>query len=246
MSLKSKHTISILFCVFVFVILSGCTSGSSSNNAPTATPSSAPTAVPSAVTTVEPIAIPGPVTEPAPINLVGSGQQTSQQFRLENGLSLFSMQHHGSSNFLIWLVDSSGKKVDLLVDVIGEFGGSKAEGITAADDYRLDITADGQWSVDITQPRPQVAAPAPLGMTGVGQHATRFFSLKQGVATFRMTHNGTSNFAVWLDDVNGKHVDLLANVSGTFNGTKAEDIDQTGIYLLDIDADGEWKIDISK
>jgi hypothetical protein len=245
MSLKTKHKISILFCVFIFVIFSGCTSGTSSNNAPTATPSSAPTAVPPAATTVEPIATPGPVSEPSPINLVGSGPQTSKEFSLEKGLSLFSMVHQGSSNFTIWLVDSNGKKVDLLVNVNGEFGGSKAEGITTAGDYLLDISADGAWSVDITQPRPQVAQPAPLSMTGTGQHATRFFTLKPGVATFRITHNGTSNFAVWLDDVNGKHVDLLANTIGAFDGTKAEDIDRTGIYLLDVDADGEWKIDIS-
>jgi len=245
MSLKTKHKIAILFCVFIFVIFCGCTSGTSSNNAPTAAPSSAPAAVPSAATAAEPIVTPGPVSEPTPINLIGSGRQSSQQFRLEQGLSLFSMVHQGSSDFTIWLIDSSGKKVDLLVNVPGEFSGSKAEGITAAGDYFLNISADGAWSVDITQPRPQVAAPAPVGMTGAGQHATRFFTLKPGVATFRITHNGTANFAVWLDDANGKHVDLLANTIGTFDGTKAEDIDRTDIYLLDIDADGEWKIDIS-
>jgi hypothetical protein len=245
MSLKSKNMIPILFCVLFFVVLSGCTSGSPSNNTPTATPSPLPATVASATPTTEAIVTLGPIYEPSPINLIGSGGQASQQFHLEKGLSLFSIKHQGSSNFIVWLVDSSGRKVDLLVDVIGEFSGSKAEGITTADDYSLDITADDAWTVDIAQPRPQIATPAPLSMTGVGQHATRFFTLKPGVATFRMTHNGTGNFAVWLDDVNGKHVDLLANKAGTFDGTKAEDIDRTGIYLLDIDADGDWKIDIS-
>jgi hypothetical protein len=196
--------------------------------------------------TVEPISTLAPVYEPSPINLIGSGQQASQTFHLEKGLSLFSIKHQGSASFAIWLLDSSGKKVDLLVDVIGNFSGSKAEGITAAGDYQLDIDADGDWTVEITQPRPQLAQPAPLSVTGTGQHATRFFTLKPGVATFRMTHNGTSNFAVWLDDVNGKHVDLLANTVGAFNGTKAEDIEQGGIYFLDIDADGDWNIDINK
>jgi hypothetical protein len=196
--------------------------------------------------TVEPISTLAPVYEPSAINLIGSGQQASQTFHLEKGLSLFSIKHQGSASFAIWLLDSSGKKVDLLVDVIGNFSGSKAEGITAAGDYQLDIDADGDWTVEITQPRPQLAQPAPLSVTGTGQHATRFFTLKPGVATFRMTHNGTSNFAVWLDDVNGKHVDLLANTVGAFNGTKAEDIEQGGIYFLDIDADGDWNIDINK
>ncbi len=155
------------------------------------------------------------------------------------------MQHQGSSNFTIWLMNSSGGKVDLLVNVVSEFSGSKAEGITTAGDYHLDITADGQWAVDITQPRPMTAQPVPLSMTGVGQHATRFFALKEGSAIFKMTHNGSANFAVWLDDVNGKRIDLLANKVGTFDGSRAEDIDQGGIYLLDVDADGDWKIDVS-
>ena len=194
---------------------------------------------------VEPIVTLAPVYEPPMINLIGSGQEASQQFHLEQGLSIFSMKHQGSAGFVIWLLDSSGKKVDLLADASGEFDGSKAEGIITAGDYTLDISADGAWTVDITQPRPQIAQPAPFSVTGVGQHATPFFTLKPGVATFRITHNGSSDFAVWLDDVNGKHVDLLANTVGTFNGTRAEDIDQGGIYLLDIDADGDWKIDIS-
>lgn len=245
MSLKDKPTIFILICVLLFVVMTGCTSDSSSNAKPTAAPSSVPTALASATPTAAPVSAPSPVPEPSPINLVGSGPQSSQTFHLEKGLSIFSMQHQGSSNFTIWLVDSSGKKVGLLVNVIGEFDGSKAEGITTAGDYRLDIIADGQWAVDISQPRPMTAQPVPLSMTGVGQRATRFFALKDGSAIFKMTHNGSANFAVWLDDVNGKHIDLLANKVGIFDGSKSEDIDQGGIYLLDVDADGDWKIDIS-
>jgi hypothetical protein len=245
MSLKDKPALVILICVLFFVTLSGCVSDSSSNGKPTAAPSSAPTTLASTGPSATPVSTPAPVPEPSPISLVGSWQQSSQMFHLEKGLSIFSMQHQGSSNFTIWLVDRSGKKVDLLVNVVGEFSGSKAEEITTASEYHLNITSDGQWAVDITQPRPMTAQPVPLSMTGVGQHATQFFTLKEGSAIFRMTHNGSSNFAVWLDDVNGKHVDLLANKFGTFDGSKTEDIDQGGIYLLDVDADGDWKIDIS-
>jgi hypothetical protein len=245
MSLKTEHFTLILFSLLVFIILCGCASDGSSTDKPTAAPTVAPTALASAAPTAAPVSTPAPVPEPSPISLVGSGQQSSQTFHLEKGLSIFSMQHQGSANFTIWLMNATGGKVDLLVNVAGEFNGSKAEGIVSAGDYRLDITADGQWVVDITQPRPMTAQPVPLSMTGVGQQATSFFALKQGPAIFKMTHNGSSNFAVWLDDVNGKHVDLLANKIGMFDGSRSEDIDQGGIYLLDVDADGDWKIDIS-
>jgi hypothetical protein len=245
MSLKDKPALIILICVVIFVTLSGCASDSSSTGKPTAAPSPAPTVMASATPTAAPVSTPSPVAEPAPISLVGSWQQSSQMFHLEKGLSIFSIQHQGSGNFTIWLVDRSGRKVDLLVNAVGEFSGSKAEEIANASEYHLAITSDGQWAVDITQPRPVTAQPVPLSMTGVGQHATRFFSLKHGSAIFRMTHNGTSDFAVWLDDVNGKHIDLLANAVGMFDGSRSEDIDRDGIYLLDVNADGDWKIDVS-
>jgi hypothetical protein len=39
------------------------------------------------------------------------------------------MSHDGDSNFAVWLLDDEGDKVELLVNEIGEFGGSKAVGI---------------------------------------------------------------------------------------------------------------------
>lgn len=63
------------------------------------------------------------------------------------------MNHTGSSNFAIWLIDSNGDKVELLVNEIGVFDGSKAVGIALTGDYLLDVTASSNWSVNITQPR---------------------------------------------------------------------------------------------
>jgi hypothetical protein len=42
----------------------------------------------------------------------------------------------------------------------------------------------------------------------------------------------------------GKWVDLLANEVGDFNGSKAVGIKRDGIYILNIKADGPWKIAI--
>lgn len=59
-----------------------------------------------------------------------------------------------------------------------------------------------------------------------------------------MIHNGSSNWAPILLDSNGNTVELLANEIGAFNGSKAVGIDQSGIYILDVSADGAWTINI--
>lgn len=79
-------------------------------------------------------------------------------------------------------------------------------------------------------------------LDGTGQEASEKFVLESGLVIFDMFHTGQHNFAVWLIDNNGKKVALLVNEIGYFDGSKAIRIDKTGVYLLDISADGYWAI----
>jgi hypothetical protein len=93
---------------------------------------------------------------------------------------------------------------------------------------------------------PNVSQSVPISFRGMGQQASPFFTLKPGLAIFKMTHDGESNFDIWLLDSKGNKVELLVNEIGTFNGSKAVGIKEGGTYILDIDADGNWKIDITQ
>lgn len=182
--------------------------------------------------------------EPQPIELSGIGQQATQRFTLEDGLSIFRMTHSGTSNFSIWLLDSNGEKVELLVNETGTFNGAKAVGISKRGEHVLDISADGQWTVKIEQPRPTMADSKPKIFTGVGQSVSPFIKLDKGLTVFKLKHTGKSNFATWLMDENGNREELLVNETGGFDGSKAVGIRQSGIYLMDISADGEWSISV--
>lgn len=59
-----------------------------------------------------------------------------------------------------------------------------------------------------------------------------------------MSHDGSSNFIVWLMDDQGNKVELLANEIGSFDGSTAISITTPGTYLLDVDSDGNWKASI--
>jgi hypothetical protein len=45
-------------------------------------------------------------------------------------------------------MDRNGKKIELLVNVIGNFDGSKAVGVTNPGLYIMGIFADGEWTID--------------------------------------------------------------------------------------------------
>lgn len=60
----------------------------------------------------------------------------------------------------------------------------------------------------------------------------------------KLNHTGSSIFIVHLLDEKGNIVDYLASANGSFQGTKAVGIKQTGNYVLSIQADGNWSISI--
>lgn len=157
------------------------------------------------------------------------------------------MTHDGGSNFAIVLMNDQGEQIELLVNEIGGFNGAKAVGIEQAGTYILDITADGNWTVLIEQPMAPPSAPAPpQTFTGRGQQVSPMFILDSGLAIFRMTHDGNSNFAILLLDDKGDWIELLVNEIGAFDGSKGVGIDRSGAYILDITADGNWTISIEQ
>ncbi len=179
---------------------------------------------------------------PVPITLSGSGQQATQQFTLQQGLSVFTMQNSGQSNFIVHLLNSSGNTVEGLANVIGSFSGSQAVKISVQGSYLLNVDSDGPWTITITQPR-TTSAPSSANLSGRGPEATAFFSLSSGLHMFAFTHDGSSNFIVHLLDKNGNSVESLVNEIGAYSGSKAEYI-SSGIYLLNVEADGNWAVQI--
>jgi hypothetical protein len=186
---------------------------------------------------------------PAPQTFQGHGKSVSPKFSLQQGLSVFRVTHNGKANFAIWLMDDQGSRIDLLVNTIGSYDARKAEGITKAGTYIMDVEADGNWTVTVEQPRPSDAPGLPQTFTGTGRTVSPFFSLPSGLITVDMSHNGKANFAIWLMDKDGQQEDLLVNTIGQFQGSKALGVGQllgpsTGVHLLDIEADGAWTVSI--
>jgi len=81
---------------------------------------------------------------------------------------------------------------------------------------------------------------------GKGPEATRAFPLAAGTATFAVEHHGGGAFAVRLLDAGGAVVDEVARGEGPFGGSKVVRIARTGEYHLDVQAPGDWTIEVTE
>jgi hypothetical protein len=162
-----------------------------------------------------------------------------------SSLRLFNMKYSGGSNFIIWLKDSQGNRIDLLVNEIGSYSGKKSVKLSSGN-YYLDVAASGPWSVEIT---PSVSAMAaitgtPLIFKGYGDDVISFTSTGTGLRIFTMKYSGGGNYIIWLKDSQGNNIDLLVNDIGSYNGKKSAKL-TSGDYYLDITASGPWSIEIN-
>lgn len=109
----------------------------------------------------------------------------------------------------------------------------------AADDDADD--ADDEDDPDDDDP-----APDPVTFEGEGTHATDSFELERGFLAVAYEHDGTSNFIVNLVDTTGEEPDaLFVNVIGSVEGHTADGVDG-GEYLLDVQADATWWIQLTQ
>lgn len=70
----------------------------------------------------------------------------------------------------------------------------------------------------------------------------QIIDLIEGTATFEIEHEGDSTFTASLLDPDGTLVDVLANVTGNYRGTKTITAPKTGSYILDVKTTGRWSV----
>lgn len=228
-------------CILVIMIMvCGCSGLQNATPTPTITATDTPTPTPTATP------LPTPVPTATPISLSGSGSHTTNTFPLESGISIFTTKYSGTDKFVVALIDQNGNTVDTVANLIGTYDGSRAIAITSDGDYALNIQATGAWSVDITQPRPTNADPAPISLSGTGPMASQFIYLNSGVTTFSVSHEGMNTFIIEVLDQNGRLVETAVNNIGSYRGSQSISLSQPGIYLLNIDADSTWHVDVSQ
>lgn len=81
--------------------------------------------------------------------LSGKSMQATEQFYLDEGTTEFRLKHDGSDKFIVTLLDDKGNNAVPLVDEKGYFDEVKKIDIPFADNYLLNVQADGAWEIYI-------------------------------------------------------------------------------------------------
>lgn len=147
---------------------------------------------------------------------------------------IVTASHDGSRNFVLSVIDESNASTgDLLVNTIGAYSGTTAWGVNAlSDGARIQITADGNWTVTIS---PMGAAPT-LASSGAGDAV---FVYDGGAAALAATHDGTRNFVILEETAELFSMGLLVNEIGAYEGTVPL---SAGPSIVTVNADGGWTL----
>ena len=90
------------------------------------------------------------------------------------------------------------------------------------------------------------ATPAPVepqSFSGTGSEVVILEPLGEDVFYATVTHDGSSNIALWSVDENGQDIDLLVNEIGGYEGEVAVNFGEDPAALR-VEADGAWTIDL--
>jgi len=182
---------------------------------------------------------PPPTTTTTTIPDLGSGSGNGDKvvpLNLPNVPVVIRLTHNGSSNFIVWSLDKSFGKVDLLVNEIGRYSGTRQMQFDAREPVAgLEIRADGAWTYEISRLSDEPTQSCRIAGSGDSVVSISNFTSSGGPAT--LTHNGSSNFIVWAWGFPDR--DLLVNEIGSYSGTV---LVASGLYAWEVSADGSWTI----
>lgn len=176
----------------------------------------------------------------------GSGQTVTDSFSHGGPAMVVVFEHDGSSNFIVELVNAeTGETEEILVNKIGETSGAIAIPAGSSDEYRLNIDADGAWSIEVAEPLPQEGdiEQLPAEASGTGPDVVGPIELN-GNTVVSGEHNGESNFIVRAVDelaMFNSDQELIFNEIGQFEGETLARYE--GVVWISVEADGEWSLE---
>jgi len=195
-----------------------------------ATPDPAPEPESAPVPEPEPEPEPEPVATFEAIVIEGRGDDIIDVPVVTDTPLVATFTHRGSSNFAVVSYDSSGGRISLLVNDIGAYTGTVPLNFTSPP-AELEITADGAWSVTISDVRDQ-----PVYDGAAAGSGDQVLLVTAAAGRLAATHDGRSNFAVlaW-----GDRRTLMVNEIGAYSGT----VRLPEALALEIKADGNWTLE---
>lgn len=227
----------------------GCGSGTTNGQkspAPSATtaPQTSPQPTQATASQTSPSAAPPsetatPSASPSPtsVTYTGAGSKVLRISKSNEPMAV-TITHTGTSNFVVTNLDASGQEINLLVNTIGDYHGTRLiDALEEEHTAALKIEADGTWTVTL---KSLSLLPVWDGAGAWTGHGDNLLLLKPGsftgLAVVKITNSGEGNFVV---TAYGENVDLLVNEIGNYSGEQQV---PSGTVLLEVESDGTWTL----
>jgi len=248
----------MLFSVLLVLVLVGCgpaavsvpiageTTAPAATSAPTRTPQPSktplPTLTPRPTNTVGPTKTPRPTLTPTPapepIVLSGSGDAVVDVAKWE-GPALAHVTYQGSRNFIVYNYGADGEKIDLLVNTIGSYEGTRPlDFLEDEHTTRFQVESSGAWEIQVL-PLSEIRRETIAGtFEGQGDDVVL---LSGGTPDLLVidARRADSNFVIWGY---GGRRSLLVNEIAPYDGTVIAGKDT---LVLVIEAEGPWQIEVT-
>lgn len=181
---------------------------------------------------------PEEVDQPEAQSFSGSGAEVEQDISISGGLTVVEATHSGEENFQVSLV--GGEFDDLFVNVIGEYDGETAA-LIGEGEYTLDVEADGDWEVEIRQPRAASGDSLPQSLEGDTPEVHGPFEF-DGSHVAAGSHSGEGNFQAHVYPAEGSFGELVFNEVGQYEGETT--FRHSGVGWVAVQADGDWSLEL--
>lgn len=224
--------------LLVLLLMGACMSALSDDSPQEPRATSAPEAVTEAEVeeTVEEEEEETTFPEPETLEYSGVGDSVVE-VDFHDDARIASLSHDGTSNFTVRTLTSGGDNSDMLANVIGAYQGRVLYNAGEREETAaLEISADGPWEITLEPLSTAVSwEEGEDEFAGAGDEVVQLDRTPEGITALSMTHDGTSNFAIWGYTRTGR--DLLVNEIGAYEGQVSL---TAGTLLLAVTADGNW------
>jgi hypothetical protein len=204
-------------------------------NTPLPTDTPLPTSTPRPTNTPVPTATHTPI--PEPISVSGSGDDVVDIEKWD-GPAIARISYSGGSNFVVWNYDADGDKIDLLVNTVGNYEGTRPlDFLDTEHTARFQVESSGEWEITIL-PLAEIRTEAvPGNFAGNGDEVIYLDGTPDLLKIDAST--ATSNFVIWAY---GNRRDLLVNDIAPYDGVVIAGSDTA---VLVIEAEGDWSIEVT-
>lgn len=226
--------------------------------APAATPVVPPAATTAAqvssgpkVTEAPPASVPAPVVKGDDFS--GEGDKLTRPVVFEPGVTRMLAVHQGPGDFAVQIMGPDGAAVPAL-SAQGEYTGAVAFQVgeaggadLAPGSYQVRIITSGPWGISVRRQTWAQGQAPPFAMARTGNNVLSPIRLDAGEVRLRFTYKSDSAFTARLLHQDGKRAFMVGRGVGPYDGdrrvtvgTDASSDLVPGIYLLAVQADGEW------